>query len=163
MFGIDNVGVINQRNAPAIWTSPIADFPPNNIQGRLLLATDTVTLYVDLINGTGGVTNRAIIASGLIGDGNGTTINNIGTGDYSVDLGGYLNAETTISVNGYNLNLQGSDESVFINADGYLSSDNLGTYMPVTEQPFFALIPDAVLEFTDGLTNIQYQVLAKIK
>jgi hypothetical protein len=162
MFGIDNVGVINQRNAPAIWESNFADFPTNTIKGRFLLALDTITLYVDLVTGNN-PTNRAIVASGLIGDGSGTTINNTGTGDYSVDLGGYLNAETTIYVNGYNINFQGSDESVFINADGYLSTDNLGTYMPVTEQPFFALIPDAVLEFTDGLTNIQYQVLAKIK
>jgi hypothetical protein len=163
MFGIDNVGVINQRNAPAIWTSPIADFPPNNIQGRLLLATDTVTLYVDLINGTGGVTNRAIIASGLIGNGSGTTINNIGTGDYFVDLGGALQSDVNIDFDGRQMTFQGQVELVNINIDGYLQSGSSGTYMPATEQPFFALIPDAVLEFTDGVTSTQYQVLAKIK
>jgi hypothetical protein len=163
MFGIDNIGVINQRNAPAIWTSPISDFPPNNIQGRLLLATDTVTLYVDLINGTGGMINRAIIASGLIGDGSGTTINNTGTGDYTVDLGGYLQSDVNIDFDGRQMTFQGQTELVNINIYGYLQSGFSGTYMPSIEQPFFALIPDAVLEFTDGVTNTQYQVLAKIK
>jgi len=32
MFGVDNVGVINQRNAPAIWESSVAEFPNNNIK-----------------------------------------------------------------------------------------------------------------------------------
>jgi hypothetical protein len=159
MFGIDNVGVINQRNAPAIWESNFADFPTNTIKGRFLLALDTITLYVDLVTGNN-PTNRAVVASGLIGDGSGTTINNTGTGDYSVDLGGDINQNTTININGNALNFEGNAESVIINADGYLDTQNIGIYMPVTEQTIVPLVPNVIIEFTDGINGITYQVLA---
>jgi hypothetical protein len=161
MFGIDNVGVINQRNAPAIWTSPIADFPPNNIQGRLLLATDTVTLYVDLINGTGGVTNRAIIASGLIGNGSGTTINNIGTGDYSVDLGGTLTSDPIIGMNGFVLEFSGTTQTLQIESTGNMISP-FGDYLPANEIGLTSVIPNTTLRFKNVNNGDSYDVLAKI-
>jgi hypothetical protein len=160
MFGIDNVGVINQRNAPAIWTSPIADFPPNNIQGRLLLATDTVTLYVDLINGTGGVTNRAIIASGLIGNGSGTTINNNGIGDYSVDLGGDLNVDTSIGMNNNFLEFTGTQQTLKILSNGSLFGNN-SEFFPIDIDSLSVIIPDTTLKFNDISNNKTYAVLAK--
>ena len=161
MFGIDNVGVINQRNAPAIWTSPIADFPPNNIQGRLLLATDTVTLYVDLINGTGGVTNRAIVASGLINDGSGTTINNTGTGDYSVDLGGKLLNSVTIENCGFDLLVSGSNDYLIFNSAGYLTSNAYGALSTINEVSLSVVTPNCRLILSNPSTGDTYYILAQ--
>jgi hypothetical protein len=160
MFGIDNIGVINQRNAPAIWTSPISNFPPNNIQGRLLLATDTVTLYVDLINGTGGMINRAIIASGLIGDGNGTTINNTGTGDYTVDLGGSLQNITYLDLDGRSINFVGGTNTIKINNNGDLESQGLatGVFYPVTVTSIGVVAPNRTLVFYSPSSGLAYKV-----
>lgn len=163
MFGVDNVGVINQRNAPAIWESSVAQFPNNNIKGRLLLATDTITLYVDLINGNGGMTNRAVIASGLIGNGNGTVINNSGTGDYSVDLGGALQNNTTIDLDGRELNFIGANNTIFINDNGDLLSQGTGTgqFLPASENTLQVVVPNTTLYFFNTNSGVVYKVNAQ--
>jgi hypothetical protein len=160
MFGVDNVGVINQRNAPAIWESNVAQFPTNNIKGRLLLATDTITLYVDLINGNGGMTNRAVIASGLIGNGNGTVINNSGTGDYTVDLGGALQNETYISLDGRSINFEGGTNTIKINNNVYLESQGLatGVFYPVTVNSIGVVVPNKTLVFFSPSSGVAYKV-----
>jgi hypothetical protein len=163
MFGVDNVGVINQRNAPAIWESSVAQFPNNNIKGRLLLATDTATLYVDLINGNGGMTNRAVIASGLIGNGNGTVINNSGTGDYSVDLGGALQNNTTIDLDGRELNFIGANNTIYINDNGDLLSQGIGNgqFLPASVNSLQVVVPNTTLYFFNTNSGVVYKVNAQ--
>jgi len=161
MFGIDNTGVINQKNAPAIWESDFADFPANTIKGRFLLALDTITLYVDLIT-SNNPTNRAVVASGLIGDGSGTTINNNGTGDYTVDLGGTLFNSANIDLNNFEINLNGLQTSTIFRADGYIEDLNNGSYFPAVINNLTALIPDKILAFTNLATGDVYKVLAKL-
>jgi hypothetical protein len=167
MFGIDNVGVINQRNAPAIWESNVAEFPNNNIKGRLLLATDTITLYVDLINGDGGMTNRAIIASGLIGYGNGTVINNTGLGNYSVDLGGELQTNTNISLNDRTLTFEGANNTITISGNGVMTSTGIdsgihsGQFLPISAVSLQTVIPTITLYFHNTSGGQIYKINAQ--
>jgi hypothetical protein len=57
-FGVQNLGVIDQRGTPAIWQSDYVDFPNNFIEGRILIATGSGGIYLDTN------TNRLIISSG---------------------------------------------------------------------------------------------------
>jgi hypothetical protein len=162
MFGIDNVGVINQRNAPAIWESNFADFPTNTIKGRFLLALDTITLYVDLIT-SNNPTNRAVVASGLIGTGNGTIINNNGTGDYSVDLGGELQTNTNINLNDRTLTFQGANNNIIIDEFGVLLSTGIGNgqFLPVSENTLQVVVPNTTLYFFNTNSGAVYKVNAQ--
>lgn len=160
-FGIQNLGVINQKNAPAIWISPVAQFPTNNIKGRMLLALDTITFYVDLVDGTGGMTNRAVIANGLINNGNGTTIDNIGfTGDYAVDLGGDMVQNTTILLQSFVLEFVGNDDVFHINPSGAIVSD-FGKYYPIEKTGFIPVTPNTTLLLKDIETGENYYVAAE--
>jgi hypothetical protein len=161
MFGIDNVGVINQRNAPAIWQSIQNDFPINFVPGRILIASDNGSIWIDITTST----RKQIVAGNIASFENGSGITaEIIPGDPSVtkfNLGGDLNQSTTININGNALNFEGNAESVIINADGYIDTQNIGIYMPITEQTIVPLVPNVIIEFTDGINGINYQVLAR--
>jgi len=161
MFGIDNTGVINQKNAPAIWESDFADFPANTIKGRFLLALDTITLYVDLVT-SNNPSNRAIVASGLIGDGSGTNVNFTGNGDYTVDLGGDLLAGTVIDLNGHNFEFQGATTTTKIQSDGaMLDTATTKMYFPTEEQNIAVIVADKLLVFSDPINGDTYKVLCQ--
>jgi hypothetical protein len=155
MFGIDNTGVINQRQSPAIWQSDIADFPANYILGRILIDTFFGGIYIDTASTRLQISNGSnSFVNGLQSYGGIPTNQNIG-------LGGDLNQSTTININGNALNFEGNAESVIINADGYIDTQNIGIYMPITEQTIVPLVPNVIIEFTDGINGINYQVLAR--
>jgi hypothetical protein len=162
-FGIQNLGVINQKNAPAIWESNISEFPTNNIKGRLLLSLDTATLYVDLIDGNGDFTNRSIIAQGLISNGNGTIINTISPGDYSVDLGGALQNNTSIDLDGRQLNFIGANNTISINDNGDLIMVGTanGQFLPAAEEPLEVLVPNVTLYFINSNSGVAYRINAQ--
>lgn len=158
-FGIQNLGVINQKDAPAIWESDAVDFPANFVKGRILIDTFFGGIYLDTS------TTRVQIqanGSGTINYLNGiTTLGLVIPTTSNVGLGGSLDNSTTININGNDLNFQGNAESVIINADGYLDTQNIGIYMPITEQTIVPLVPNVILEFTDGINGIVYQVLGR--
>jgi len=108
------------------------------------------------------MSNRAVIASGLIGAGNGTQISNTGTGDYSVDLGGDMNINTTITLNGKNLLIEGTDTDFLIDSNGNLSSPSNATYyLGVNVIGIGSVIPTNILVFNNPFDNHNYAVLAQ--
>jgi len=162
MFGVDNVGVINQRNAPAIWESNLGDFPLNTIKGRFLLALDTSTLYVDLIT-SNNPTNRAVVASGLISNGNATVINTIAPGEYSVDLNGSLQYDTSINLDGRTLTFEGVSNNITIDDNGNLicTGTGNGQFLPASENTLQVVVPNTTLYFFNTNSGVVYKVNAE--
>lgn len=134
-FGLDNLGVINEQNSPAIWNSTFANFPTNSIAGRLLVANNTRRIYLDL---TTGAVNRVLLSDGFatpISAANG--LNNI-TDPTVIELGGAIAQTTNINTENGVIDFEGGTEIFEIGEDGvpyrngeplYATSDGSGTTM----------------------------------
>lgn len=109
-FGVQNLGVIDQRGTPAIWQSDLADFPNNYILGRILIATDNgYGIYLDTD------TTRIPIVdsySGVITADNGLNYNNSIPSNKVISLGGVLLNDTTVNTMGNELNFYGGNVKI---------------------------------------------------
>jgi hypothetical protein len=161
-FGIQNLGVINQQNAPAIWESNISEFPTNNIKGRLLLSLNTSELYVDLINGNDNFAGRSLISAPFT-NGNGTIFSDIDAPNLRIDLGGALQNNTSIDLDGRELNFVGANNTIFINDNGDLQSQGTanGQFLPATEESLEVLIPNVTLYFANSISGVVYRINAQ--
>jgi hypothetical protein len=159
-FGIQNLGVINQKQSPAIWQSDITDFPPNYILGRILIDTFAGGIYLDT-----SISRVQIQASGA-GNINYTNgIVNFGlTSPYTsnVGLGGALVLDSSIDVTGKSLAFVGSIATTIIAGDGSVIDDiSQKLYFPTSEQNIAVIVPDKLLIFTDPISGNNYSVLCK--
>jgi len=134
-FGISNVGVINQQNAPAIWNSNEIDFPSNNILGRMLIGLDTGNIFIE----TGA--DRFLIAAY---DG-GTDYNNglTKTGGTepgetaTVQLGGLMFSSTDLESDGNTLRWLGFNTGINFKPDGSMTD-------LITDAGYTIVLPDGV-------------------
>lgn len=128
MFGIDNTGVINQRQSPAIWQSDIADFPANYILGRILIDTFAGEIWLDTS------TTRVRISNGSNTFINGLTDYGGTPTNIDIGLGGNLIYNTAINFSGFDLTFDGSSISNRIDDLGVLMNVNNDVdYMPIEE------------------------------
>lgn len=155
MFGVDNTGVINQRQSPAIWQSDIADFPPNYILGRILIDTFQGGIYIDTAS------TRLQISNGSKNFVNGvTSFGGIPTSQ-NIGLGGDMLYDTEINMNGGSLLFNGSNNSLTIDSQGNLSNQTEGSYyLPVMVIGLTSIIPTNVLLFTNPFDGHKYAVSA---
>ncbi len=159
-FGIQNLGVINQKQAPAIWESDYADFPGNFIPGRICIALDAgnAGIYID------GTVERFKIADGATNFTNGLKTIGLSTPtNKSIGLGGELVEDVQIGLdNTYSVFIFGSATQAGINANGHFVYNSL-TQTPIactTEQALTTITPDVVLIF--DIPNVAtYKVLAE--
>lgn len=156
-FGVSNLGVINQRQAPAIWESDFADFPANFIAGRILIALDAgnAGIYID------GVGERYQIANGKI-----NFLNGLGTVGFqtpttqTIGLGGELIQETTLDVSQFILRFNGAANETIINNDGLIVIN--GHFVPsMVVNSYNPISANAVLNFINEDTGAIYRVLAE--
>jgi predicted ribosome-associated RNA-binding protein Tma20 len=156
MFGVDNTGVINQRQSPAIWQSDSADFPPNYILGRILIDSTTGQIFLDTSNSRLQISNGSnAFVNGLTSYGGTPTNSNIG-------LGGDLNYSTVINVNGSDITFEGSNNNVQIDSDGNLRNVAQGAYYfwgNVVSAS--VIIQDATIIFRDEQNNRNLKVAAQ--
>lgn len=121
MFGLQNLGVINQKNAPAIWESAELDFPTNFVKGRILINTNNGAIYIDT------ETTRVQIQGGNSGDvefRNGLEVVSATNFDKTVTLGGSLINTTILDLNGNSFIFSGALVDTKLNTDGRLLVDN---------------------------------------
>ncbi len=159
-FGIQNLGVINQKDAPAIWESDLVDFPANFVKGRILIDTffggiylDTTTTRVQIQAGGNGTINyqNGVETFGLT---NPTTSN--------VGLGGSLVRNTDINLDTNKISFIGSNTNFVINDTGVIS-DNFGNiYFPAIIDPTTLSVPNTSIIFTNAITGDLLRVLAEI-
>jgi hypothetical protein len=156
MFGVDNTGVINQRQSPAIWQSDITNFPANYILGRILIDTFQGGIYIDTAS------TRLQISAGNSQFFNGLTrytgiptTNNIG-------LGGDMNYGTQINLNGQSLLFEGATGSFRIDDNGVISDPANGeSYFGTNRVELATVIPNFCLQFHDKINDEIFLVLAK--
>lgn len=156
MFGVDNTGVINQRQSPAIWQSDIADFPPNYILGRILIDSffggiyiDTASTRLQISNGSKNFTNGIANYGGI------PTNNNIG-------LGGDMSIDTEINMLAQTISFIGSIYTTVIKSEGYLFDDSNGWAIPSMDEGTFGPVDaNTVISFYNPATGKFYDVLAK--
>lgn len=162
MFGLTNLGVIDQRGTPAIWQSALANFPTNNIKGRLLVDTTNNILYYDTINSnSGGMANRTILASGNFTNGDGITFVNVGD-DTQINLGGVLNNDITISNNGNIFTIAGGLFQTLFLSNGIIQDAGTNApYMPILEDALGVVTADVILNILNLATGDVYKVLAE--
>lgn len=152
-FGISNVGVINQQNAPAIWESEFADFPTNYVLGRILIATDGIGteeqgIYID------GTSSRTQITNGLISAINGLTENTS-----EIKLGGTLAEDTTIEVQSYKLQFGGNVYGTEVTTDGYIRDTGSSlAYSIIGPNGTTPVIPNTSIIFLDPRDGTTYLV-----
>jgi hypothetical protein len=155
MFGIDNTGVINQRQSPAIWQSDIADFPANYILGRILIDTFQGGIYIDTASTRLQISNGSnTFVNGIKSYGGIPTNQNIG-------LGGDMVQDTTILLQGFVIDFTGTQTNFSISSTGVISSD-LGTYLPISDIGLTGLIPNTTLQFKNVETGDVYYVAAQL-
>jgi len=125
-FGLQNLGVINQKQSPAIWQSDISDFPANFVAGRILIDTFQGGIYIDT------AINRVQIqagASGVVNYLNGI-VNNGGLPNTSnVSLGGDLIKEININSQGFALKLDNAQIASFDTASQSFFIPNADLYI----------------------------------
>jgi len=155
MFGIDNTGVINQRQSPAIWQSDIADFPANYILGRILIDTFQGGIYIDTASSRMQISNGANnFVNGLSNIGGSPGTNNVG-------LGGELLDDTNILLDGHTITFYGSTQATVMRASGFFRNDSTGWALPAMDtDPLGAIVPNCKLLFFDPGTTKVYEVLA---
>lgn len=158
MFGYSAIPVINQKNAPAIWESSFATFPPQFILGRILIDTDNGAIYLD------GSSSRTLLIAGNLGsieNGNATNVSST-PGVTKINLGGNLDSPTAIDLDTHDIFFNGSATNFVINPDGTISDDNSSTtYLPSVVAPLAAVVPTNTIEFYDFTTNKFYRVLCE--
>jgi hypothetical protein len=152
MFGVDNTGVINQRQSPAIWQSDISDFPPNYILGRILIDTFAGEIWLDTSNTRVRISNGSnTFLNGLTSYGGSPTNTDIG-------LGGDLNDNTTINLNDFELNFDGAVINNKIDNFGVITNKNTETdYMPVDEDDN-VVIPNTSINIYNLRTGAFYRI-----
>jgi len=156
MFGVDNTGVINQRQSPAIWQSDIADFPANYILGRILIDTFQGGIYIDTASTRLQISNGSNTFSNGLQSYGGIPTNQI------IGLGGDMNYNTQIDLNGNNLKIINSIAGTTFNATGTITDDNTGSiYLPAEDTNITVLVPDKILVFSNPETGDIYKVLCK--
>jgi hypothetical protein len=153
MFGVDNTGVINQRQSPSIWQSDSVDFPANYILGRILIDSTTGQIFLDTSNSRLQISNGSnAFVNGLTSYGGIPTNSNIG-------LGGDMNFETEINVNGQYLNIAGSNTgTTFLSNGAMYDTASEKYYFPVVVEGGAVVIPDSVMTFQDPTNGSQYLV-----
>jgi hypothetical protein len=160
MFGVDNVGVINQRNAPAIWESSVANFPANFVKGRILIDNVYGGIYLD--------TTTTRIQIQAANNGNVTFLNGLTSYAPSptsteISLGGDLNYSTQINLNGNEILFEAANNNVQIDSDGNLKNVAQGAYYfwgNVVSAS--VVIQDATIIFRDEQYNRYIKVAAQI-
>lgn len=156
MFGIDNTGVINQKQSPAIWQSDIADFPANYILGRILIDTFQGGIYIDTASTRLQISNGSnTFINGITNYGGIPTNSNIG-------LGGEMTYNTQIYLNGQELIIEGAYNSLNIDSDGNLSNPNQDSYyLPVQVVSLSGVVPTNTIIFYNPFDGHNYAVLAQ--
>ena len=158
-FGLQNLGVINQKDAPAIWESDVADFPTTFVKGRILIDTFQGGIYLDTS------TTRIQIqasGSGAINYANGVeTFGSATPTTSNVGLGGSLTRDTNIDITIKRLFLQGTDTTIIFNTQGAILDDsNTSVYLSAVDSPLIPVVPNCVLAFFDRVTGLQYNIQA---
>jgi len=155
-FGIQNLGVINQKDAPAIWESDYVDFPLNYVKGRILIDTTTGAIYLDTNISRLQISNGSnAFVNGLQSYGGIPTNSNIG-------LGGNLDFSTVVLINGRDITFEGANNNVQIDSDGNLRNVAQGAY-------YFwgnvvgasVVVQDATIIFRDEQNNRNLKVAAQ--
>lgn len=158
MFGIDNTGVINQRQSPAIWQSDLGDFPPNFILGRILIDNVYGGIYLD--------TSSTRIQIQSANSGSLTFVNGIESiattpTSTEVTLGGSLINDTIIDITPNTLEFAGINTSAILQTSGYILDGASGNYYPnIDVKNIDVIVPNKLLEFFNPKNNVSYQVLA---
>jgi hypothetical protein len=157
MFGLQNLGVINQKNAPAIWESPLADFPTNFVKGRILIDNTNGDIYLDTTT-----TRHLIQNGGELAFRNGLTKSNINPFLNVVKLGGSLDGATIIDINGNELSFIGLTNVNRFDAQGVFYNDgNSADYMPIIEDPLGAVVPNVILNVINTRDGSYYKISAE--
>lgn len=157
-FGIQNLGVINQKQSPAIWQSDFSDFPTNFIAGRILIALDAgnAGIYID------GVSNRYKIAEGTIDFVNGISEQtSIEPTVRKIGLGGLLNQNTQIELEFGFFQFSGINHVFQIDRQGNTTWDGFGVAC-IEVRTLAPIIPTDTLVLTDAKTGNSYKVNAEI-
>jgi len=156
MFGVDNTGVINQRQSPAIWQSNIADFPANYILGRILIDTFQGGIYIDTASTRLQISNGTKNAINGLQDYGGIPTN------INFGLGGDLNYSTVIDVNGNDIVFGGAVDNVQIDSDGYLNCPAQSAYyLPANVVGLSPIIQNATILFIDQHNGVTLKVAAQ--
>ena len=159
MFGIDNTGVINQRQSPAIWQSDIADFPPNYILGRILIDTFQGGIYIDTAN------DRMQISSGANNYVNGVSNYGGSPGSNNVGLGGEMSQATTeLILSGNEIKIVGDGNNFTFTQEGNLLSEGVATgiVLPATETTGTTITPNVILNFINTTSGVYYAIPAEV-
>jgi len=157
-FGIQNLGVINQKDAPAIWESNVANFPANFVKGRILIDNVYGGIYLD--------TTTTRIQIQPANNGNLTFINGLTSQATSpnstqVSLEGSLVNETHIALDSHSLYFDGSVKATYVSPYGYLVDDSTGWIVPAIDTDALgAIIPNIKLLIVNPASNKVYEVLA---
>jgi hypothetical protein len=159
MFGVDNIGVINQRNAPAIWESALNQFPQNFIKGRILIDNIYGGIYLDTSN------SRIQIQSSNSGDltfTNGLNSSALSPTTTDVNLGGELTKDTDIFQNGSTLTFNGSQtNSVILGSGAIFDQTSEKYYYPMAVESGTPVIPNCIIIFQNPINGEQILVSAR--
>ena len=139
-FGLQNLGVINQKQSPAIWQSDIADFPINFVAGRILIDTFQGGIYIDT------AINRVQIqagSSGVINYENGLSNTGGLPNTSNIRLGGSLIDDTNIQLSGFEFTL---------------NNEQIAT---IVQDELIVFTPDTTIFIIDNNTNLKYRILAE--
>ena len=139
-FGLTSTFVVNEGQ-PAAWVSLLADFPPNKINGRILYATDTLEIYIDIVPSVGPAQRRQLTSKATEVDNGLSLIENSGIPDILV-LGGALIQSTDIQTNGNAMTL-----------------DNVG--IATVEITSGVPVPNSTILLTNKSDGMQYKILAE--
>ena len=159
-FGIQNLGVINQKDAPAIWESDAVDFPANFVKGRILIDTFQGGIYLDTS------TTRVQIQAG----GSGAILYQNGVETFglttptstNVGLGGSLVRNTIIDITPNTLEFSGINTSTIFDTKGYMQDGASGNnYFTTFVDTLDVIVPNQILIFTNPVNNQPYAVLAQ--
>jgi len=157
-FGLQNLGVINQKDAPAIWESSVANFPANFVKGRILIDNVYGGIYLDT------TTTRIQIQAqnnGNVTFVNGLTSQTLTPNSTQISLEGYLINETHIALDSFAFYFDGSVKATYVNPNGYLVDDSSGWILPAMDTDTLgAITPNIKLLFVNPATNKVYEVSA---
>lgn len=139
-FGLTSTFVVNEGQ-PAAWVSTLANFPLNKINGRILYATDTLEIYIDIVPSVGPAQRRQLTSKATEVDNGLSLIENSGIPDILV-LGGTLIQNTDIQTNGNAMTL-----------------DNVG--IATVETTSGVPVPNLTILLTNKADGSQYKILAE--
>ena len=140
-FGLTSTFVVNEGQ-PAAWVSTLANFPLNKINGRILYATDTLEIYIDIVPNVGPTFRRQLTSKATEVSNGLSIIENSGIPDILV-LGGTLIQTTDIV----------TDNNVF-------SLDNTG--IAKIQQTTGNVNPDTTILLIDSKTGSAYKLRVEV-